>query len=102
MSQAEPEKDDAPNRSLVFSNRGSLPLLLVLEPHGEDFWILPGKQLLLRYKESDIDVDWSGDAPSAEHNWQVVALYGATEGDWAVYENGEQVECGHNRPLGWK
>ncbi|MFE0026549.1 hypothetical protein [Amycolatopsis sp. NPDC059021] len=86
---------------LPVRNAGDRALCLFLEPYGEDYWIAPGKALLVLTTAEDVDAQFDVTVgPDLVSVWihesddcgKVVLDYRVTD------EHGVTVECGHERP----
>ena len=82
-------------RTLSITNRTEFPRSICVEPEGADYWMLPEQTFELRadveYEEAQFELWDNGD-----EGFQVFPSNGM--GYISVYCDGQELECGHQRP----
>ncbi len=83
---------------LKVDNKVTQPIMVFVEPWGRDYWLQPGETFVLTALSDKIDPDFYFHIIYSEQQIDVYA-----EGrcyDVSVILNGQELECGHNRPKG--
>ncbi len=83
-------------QNLSIGNSRSHIMLVMLEPWGEDYWLLPGESFYIKVESTSGDF-WYHTQIDKEYTSVCV------DGDYesvCVMQNDEVLECGHNRPTG--
>lgn len=90
-------------QSLTFLNSKNVPLLLMIEPIGEDYWVLPECSLTFMYlgEADSLQTVEGADFFGVQAESHMIALYPPYCYDWAIFDGDIKVDCGHNRPEGW-
>jgi hypothetical protein len=79
---------------LTLINRAKAPLMIQIEPEGADFWLLADEEFELRADAKAEDGRFE-----VAHHPEYVAVYPSRDvGYVSVFQNGVELECGHNRP----
>ncbi len=79
---------------LTLANSSKNPLMVQIEPEGADFWLLPNQEFELRADSERDDGHFE-----VQHCDGYVAVYPSRNvGYISVFQNGAEVECGHQRP----
>ena len=79
---------------LTLENSSKNPLMVQIEPEGADFWLLPKQEFEL---QADSDADQGHF--EVQHCDGYIAVYPSRDvGYISVFQNGVEVECGHQRP----
>ena len=82
------------NRQILSISNSRVQIMLVmLEPWGEDYWLLPGENFFVKAESKSGDFWYHVDFE------EVVSVY--VDGDYEsvlVMQNDDVLECGHNRP----
>jgi len=79
---------------LTLANRSKNPLMVQIEPEGADFWLLPNQEFEVRADSETHDGHFE-----VQHCDGYVAVYPSRSvGCISVFQNGAEVECGHQRP----
>lgn len=86
-----------PSTRLVIENDTKLPMTMFLEPWGRDYTLLPNQRFEVRVWKGEF-----GESPyfqSIHHAGGDVSVYlEGSVGDFGVFHDGAEIECGHNRP----
>ena len=81
----------------VITNSGTEPMLICTEPEGQDYWLGPGEMLELR---ADV-ASGVEDFEITSHSEGISAWPSNGMGYISAWSNGKELECGHQRPIGW-
>jgi hypothetical protein len=82
---------------LTLANGSKNRLMVQIEPEGADFWLLPDHQFELRADAEEDDGHFE-----VQHCDRYLAVYPSRNvGYISVFQNGAEVECGHQRPANW-
>ena len=83
-------------RTLTVYNRKTKMLELVIEPHGEDYWLLPGEKVEVVVEITAPDFEFGVEL----YDENVVGVWLQRSFSHHVVLLGDQeIFCGHNRPL---
>lgn len=83
-------------RRLVTNDTDRL-MLLFIEPEGWDCWLRPGEAAELRAAAESLTDDFM----LTDNSDGITAWPSQGMGLISVWQDGRQVECGHQRPVGW-
>jgi len=84
---------------LKIENKVNHPIVIIIEPWANDYCILPEETFEITALSDKMDVDFYFHVVYSEKQIDVWA-----EGhcdDFSVMLNGQELECGHNRPEGY-
>lgn len=82
---------------MVIANYSFKPLLVMLEPWGEDYTLKPKEQFEIIAEDCETDFYYS---VSYENDYVAVYAEGGSGREYPrVYSHGSEVDCGHNREL---
>jgi hypothetical protein len=88
---------------LAITNSSTRLLEVLLEPWGEDYWLKPDEGIAIIAVGSDGPAPWPGnrstDAPfDVVHYGDAIAVYCNGANARVIDVDGNQLECGHQRP----
>ncbi len=86
-----------PTIRLTLANNSKAPLIVQIEPEGADFWLRQGEEFELQAEAKKEDGRFE-----VQHCDGYIAVYPSRDVSYiSVYQNGVELECGHQRPAGW-
>ncbi len=98
---------DGPVARLRVENSSDQLLELVVEPEGNDHWLLPGETFVVTTVGSRDADPWAGN--TIDHEPFEVQYYSRSvtvhaDGRWGYVSDvaGNEIECGHRRPSAWR